>query len=87
MSTSKVTVKQIKAARALLGWSQTDHAEKSKVSLPTIKRLEAQGGNLGGLNETSKKLIDALISEGIRFISNHPTGIGVALVHKTEGIR
>ena len=35
-----MTPAQIKAARALLGWWQIDLAEKSGVSVPTIKNIE-----------------------------------------------
>ena len=36
----KVSIRQIKAARALLGWSQETLAKASGVSIPTVKRLE-----------------------------------------------
>ena len=60
MPIPKVSIKQIKAARELLGWSQEAIAEASGVSLPTIKRLEATGGELGGRPETGEKIIAAL---------------------------
>ena len=40
MSIRKVSIRQIKAARALLNWSQDDLAARSGVSTPTVKRLE-----------------------------------------------
>lgn len=79
MSILKVSIEQIKAARALLGWSQADHAEKSGVSLPTIKRLEAAGGTLGGLATTAEKLVGALESAGVIFIEENGEGPGVRL--------
>jgi DNA-binding XRE family transcriptional regulator len=36
-----ITVRQMKAARALLAWSQGDLAKASGVSEPTIARLES----------------------------------------------
>ena len=48
MSIPKVSIRQIKAARALLAWSQEELAEKSGVSTPTVKRLESSDGPLGG---------------------------------------
>ena len=36
------TVEQIKAARALLGWTQEDLAVRSTVSVPTVRRFEAR---------------------------------------------
>jgi DNA-binding XRE family transcriptional regulator len=56
MPIPKVSIKQIKAARELLGWSQEAIAESSGVSIPTIKRLEATGGELGGRPETGEKI-------------------------------
>lgn len=79
MSILKVSIKQIKAARSLLEWSQTDLADASGVSEPTIKRLEAQGDLLGGRSETAEKIIQALQSGGIEFIPENGGGAGVRL--------
>jgi transcriptional regulator with XRE-family HTH domain len=40
-----ISIEQIRAARALLGWSQTQLAEAAARSLPTIKRLERDDGD------------------------------------------
>ena len=37
-----ITAKQIKAARALLGWKQSDLAKKSGLSLPAINNIERE---------------------------------------------
>jgi transcriptional regulator with XRE-family HTH domain len=37
-----VTIAQIKAARALLGWSQVNLAEAAELSLGTIKNIERE---------------------------------------------
>lgn len=72
MSILKVSIRQIKAARALLNWSQSDLALKSGVSEPTIKRLESPDkGSLGGREETSSKLVTALQEAGIEFIDDN----------------
>jgi predicted transcriptional regulator len=70
-----MTVRQLKAARALLDWSQTDLARESGVSLPTIGRIEMVDGELGGRPETAEKLIKALERAGIEFIGD----VGVKL--------
>jgi hypothetical protein len=41
-----VTSEQVRAARALLRWEQKDLAAATKISLPTIKRLETIRGDL-----------------------------------------
>ncbi len=79
LSILKVSVRQVKAARALLGWSQQDLAVRAGVSLPTIKRLEANDGILGGRSETSGKLHEAFIGAGVIFIEENGQGPGVRL--------
>ena len=76
MSILKVSIRQIKAARALLGWSQEDLAKQSGVSIPTVKRLEANEGELGGRNETAHKLKTALEQSGIEFTGGSGEGSG-----------
>lgn len=75
----KVSIRQVKAARALLGWSQRDLAEASGVSEPTIKRLEAGDGDLGGRADTGASIREALEEAGVRFIPENGGGAGVRL--------
>ena len=82
---SVVTTRQVKAARALLGWSQGDLAERSAVSEPTIARLEAEDGSLGGRPETVTKIISALAAAGIEFIPENGGGPGVRLSRRLDG--
>jgi predicted transcriptional regulator len=65
-----ITVRQMKAARALLAWSQRDLAEASGVSEPTIARLESENGEVGGRPETGQKLVAALEKAGVEIGSN-----------------
>jgi transcriptional regulator with XRE-family HTH domain len=75
----KVSIRQIKAARALLSWSQEELATAADVSVPTIKRLEASDGPLGGRRETGEKIWKALEVAGVEFISENGGGPGVRL--------
>jgi DNA-binding XRE family transcriptional regulator len=75
----KVSIRQVKAARSLLAWSQEQLAAAAAVSIPTIKRLEAQDGPLGGRDETGIKIRSALESAGIEFIDENGGGPGVRL--------
>src|SRR3954469_10876157 len=79
MSILKVSIRQVKAARALLGWSQDDLARAAEVSIPTIKRLEASDGSLGGRDQTVQKIITAVASAGVDFLSENGSGQGVRL--------
>ena len=79
----KVSIRQIKAARALLGWSQEELAKASGISIPTIKRLEADEGPLGGRSETGDKIRKALQAAGVEFIDENGGGAGVRLRRPT----
>jgi predicted transcriptional regulator len=74
-----ITTRQIKAARALLGWSQSELAKRSGVSEPTIARLESWDGELGGREGTAEKIRTAIESAGIVFIEENGGGLGVRL--------
>src|SRR5262249_51547906 len=78
-SIPKVSIRQIKAARALLAWSQGQLAAAADVSVPTIKRLEAQDGPLGGRSETGSKIRSALEAAGVEFNDENGGGPGARL--------
>ena len=60
------TVEQLRAARALLGWSQTELASRAGLSLPTVKRVEGGfGPNVS--DEARLKLQQALEAAGLEF--------------------
>jgi ribosome-binding protein aMBF1 (putative translation factor) len=74
-----VTTRQIKAARALLGWSQSTLAQRSGVSEPTVARLESADGELGGREGTGEKIRTAIERAGVDFIDDNGGGAGVRL--------
>lgn len=77
-----ISSEQIRAARALLRWDQRDLAEASKVSLPSIKRLEAQSGPLAAQERTIDAIKSAFGGAGILFLEDGETvdgGAGVRL--------
>lgn len=74
-----MTGDQLRAARALLRWSQNDLASASKVSAPTIKRLENMDGELTGYQTTIAALERAFADAGIVFIPENGGGVGVRL--------
>ena len=70
------TVEQLRAARALLGWSQTELASQASLSLPTVKRVE--GGFGPNVSEEARlRLQQALESAGIEFLEEDGAGLGV----------
>lgn len=72
-----VTSRQIRAARALLGWTQERLADHALVALTALKRLES--GHLGVRDETREAVRKALEGNGILFLAS-ARGIGVMLV-------
>lgn len=68
---------QLRAARALLGWSARELAEKSRVSLPTIQRIETTNGKLVSQERTILDLAKTLEEAGIEFIGTPERGVGV----------
>lgn len=71
-----VSKSQIRAARAMLGWSQEDLAEHSMVSLPSIKRIEPGEGELNLRLSTLRKIQGAFEKAGIEF-SDSPDFVGL----------
>lgn len=86
MSIEILSIRQIKAARALLTWSQMDLAEYSGVSYPTIARLETKDGPVGGRKETANAIRSTFEEAGIQFLDDGDTakGQGVVLVKKSD---
>jgi predicted transcriptional regulator len=82
--TKLVTIRQIKAARGLLGWSQSELARHSGVSEPTIARLESADGDLGGREGTAKKIQAAIEAGGAEFIDENGGGAGVRLRKRSQ---
>jgi predicted transcriptional regulator len=74
-----ITIRQVKAARALLGWSQFHLAKAAGISEPTIARLESAQGELGGREDTIRRIREAFEAGGIEFIDENGGGSGVRL--------
>ena len=70
---------QIKAARALLGWSQSELAHRAGVGLATLQRIEQKEGVVKGHFSTVLKIQKALEGAGIRFTEDDRGEIGVTL--------
>jgi len=71
-----ITVEQIRAARGLLGWSQSELAKRAGLSLPTVKRVEAGTGPRVS-DEARARIQKALETGGVQFISENGGGPGV----------
>jgi hypothetical protein len=72
-----ITSEQVRAARALLRWEQRNLADASKVSLPSIKRLEISPGPLAAQARTVDAIRSALERGGVVFLDENGEGAGV----------
>ena len=68
---------QCRAARALVGWSQDELAEASKVGKATIANFEL--GKTKPYGRTLDDLIETLEAAGVEFIAENGGGSGVRL--------
>jgi transcriptional regulator with XRE-family HTH domain len=73
-----LTIEQLRGARGLLGWSQSELAMRSGLSLPTVKRVEAGTGPKVS-DSARNKLRRALEAGGVEFIDENGGGPGVRL--------
>ena len=77
-----VTSDQVRAARALLDWSQPQLAEAAKLSLPTIRRMEGPLGPSRSTAANVEAIRNAFAQAGVIFIKDGEAstgGLGVRL--------
>ena len=70
---------QIRAARAILGWSQDQLARRAGIGLATLRRIEQDEGLVKGNFSTILKIQRALEQAGIHFTEDNAGEIGVRL--------
>jgi transcriptional regulator with XRE-family HTH domain len=75
---------QIRAARALLGWSGTNLAEKSGVGITTLRRYELQKGIPSANTTVLLALKETLEQTGIEFTGDPLVNPGVTLRIKRD---
>jgi transcriptional regulator with XRE-family HTH domain len=65
--------REMRAGRALLGWSQLDLAKAASVGVATVRRLEGAGTKLRGSAEAVWKIQKALEAAGVEFLPEDET--------------
>ncbi len=70
---------QLRAARGLVDWSQSQLADASGVALSTVRRMENSEGRLRGTADNVWKVQQALEEAGVVFIDENEQGPGVLL--------
>lgn len=71
--------RQIRAARALIGWSAQDLANASSVGVATIRRAELKDEETGMTAPNTAAIRAALEAAGVLFIAENGEGPGVRL--------
>lgn len=78
-----ITAKQMKAARALIGWDQKQLAEVAGISLPTVQRMESSEDTVRANVDSLIKVVEAINKGGVDLIAegevNSSYGRGVRL--------
>lgn len=74
-----INAPQIRAARALIGWSQSTLAKSANVSLPTVKRMEGSIGPGRSSAENVDAIRKTLEAAGVEFLDQNGGGPGVRL--------
>jgi predicted transcriptional regulator len=77
-----ITPRQIRAARALLGWSQQVLADRAIVSLNALVRLET--GKVDSRLSTLSAVQAALTKAGIEFLPANDKGEGVRFLEAND---
>lgn len=72
-----ITSQQIRAARGLLEIDQRELAHLAGVSVPTIQRMEASGGQVRGVVDTLVKVVSALERAGIELLGENAPSVGI----------
>lgn len=74
-----ISVEQIKAARAMLGWSATELADRSGVGQATVRRYELQEGIPQATTKILLALKTTMEDSGIEFCGDPLLNPGVSL--------
>ncbi len=74
----------MRAARALLGWSAMQLAEKSKVGVTTIRRTEVVDGPVRMIAGNVDAIVRALTAAGIELIPENGGGDGVRMRERSK---
>jgi len=74
--------RQIAAARALLGIGQAELAAMSKISAPTLRRMEASENKIAAVPNNIAAVIKALEDAGIIFINAGDVAQGAGVTIK-----
>ena len=76
---------QIRAARALVGWTAEDLAREAMLGVATIRRAEAADGTVQMTAANLQSVLNSFRRVGVLFMREEGKGFGVFLLTKPEG--
>ena len=71
----RITGRHLRAARGLLGWTQSHLAMKARVGLGTVRRMEDFDGRVGARTDTLDKVILVFERAGVEFLNDEQPGV------------
>lgn len=80
----RLTPRLCRAARALVGWQQTDMAQHSGVPRPTLSAFEVKGEDARLTTMNNKALVEAFEKAGVQFIPQNGGGAGLRLRDRSK---
>ena len=70
-----ISGRHVRAARALIGWTQEELSRKAKIGLGTVKRMEGFDGPVGARTDTLRKIMAVLEKAGVEFLNDDQPGV------------
>jgi len=70
-----ITGRQLRAARALMGWEQAELARRARVAIGTIRRMESFEREIGSRTSTLSQVLSTLERAGIEFLNGGSPGV------------
>jgi transcriptional regulator with XRE-family HTH domain len=75
-----ITGRQLRAARALIGWEQSELARRSRVAIGTIRRMESFAAEIASRTSTLSQVMATLEKSGIEFLNDGSPGVRLRAV-------
>ena len=71
----RIQGRHVRAARALLNWTQSELARKADVAHGTIKKLERYNGAIKMRHDTVMRILECLERAGVEFLNEGSPGV------------
>ena len=74
-----ITGRHLRAARALLGWTQEELSAKAKVALGTVKRMEGFEDEISARTDTLRRIVTVFERASVEFLNDGNPGVRLRL--------